>query len=111
MEETRMLITEVIRELPAVSQRTVRLVLVLLVASGLWAAVARAWWSLAPATLMLVVTSLVWFRVDQRDEGDILFVLTPTHGVTQADLAVPAVIGGALVIRAARALGSRRPRH
>lgn len=110
VEEARVLITDVIRELPLVSPRIVRLVLVLLVASGLWVAVARRWWSLTPAALALVVTSLVWLRVDQREEGDILFVLTATHGVTQADLAVPAVIGGALLIRAARALGSRRPR-
>jgi hypothetical protein len=110
VEEARVVITEVIRGLPMVSPRTARLVLALLVASGLWVAVARSWWTLAPAAAMLVVTALVWFRVDQRDEGDILFVLSPTHGVTQADLAVPAVIGGALVIRAARALNSRRPR-
>jgi hypothetical protein len=51
----------------------------------------------------------VWLRVDQRDEGDILLVLTPTHGLTEADLAVPAVISGALIIRAIRKLSSRRP--
>lgn len=108
MEETRALLGEVIRELPMVSPRTVRLVLALLVASGLWVAVARSW-TLVPAGLMLVVTSLVWLRVDQRREGEILFVLSPTHGVTQADLAVPAVIGAALLVRAARWLVSRRP--
>jgi hypothetical protein len=108
VEEARILLGEVIRELPTVSPRTVRLVLALLVAAGVWFGVARSW-TLVPAALTLVVASLVWLRVDQRDEGDILLVITPTHGLTEADLAVPAVIGGALIIRAIRKLSSRRP--
>ena len=108
MEEARALLGEVMRELPSVSPRTVRLVLALLVASGLWAAVARSW-TLVPAALALVLSSLLWLRVDQHREGEVLIVLTPSHGVTQADLAVPAVIGAALLVRGARKLGSRRP--
>jgi hypothetical protein len=99
VDTVRSVLVEMLRDLTTVSPRTVRLVMALVIACGCWVVVARSR-SLVLAWLALVVSSLVWLRVDQREEGRVLFVVTAYHGVTQADLLVPAVAGIAVVLRA-----------
>jgi hypothetical protein len=49
--------------------------------------------------------SLLWFGVNGRWEGRILYSLSPHHGVTEADLMVPALLAVALVVQGIRFLG------
>jgi hypothetical protein len=39
-----------------------------------------------PAAAFLAATSLAWLLANQSMEGEILWVLGPTHGLTAADL-------------------------
>jgi hypothetical protein len=57
------------------------LVLFLLVAS---AAAAPSWGR--PGAGFLAAVSVVWLLVSQSMEGTVLLVLSPTHGLTSADL-------------------------
>jgi uncharacterized membrane protein YphA (DoxX/SURF4 family) len=85
-----------------VSLRTMVTVFVLLLVMTACAALTRGrWTSLASATALLGL-SLAWFQVDHRWEGDILYTFTATHGLTEADLLVPAVISLAIGIRLLR---------
>ncbi|SIR68713.1 hypothetical protein [Williamsia sterculiae] len=57
-------------------------VLALLVLCTLWSLI-RPSVTAAAVTLLLAV---VWLPVNEPVEGAVLLVLTPTHGITQADL-------------------------
>jgi hypothetical protein len=96
----RHVLLQVLRDLTAVSPRTVHLVAVLLIMCGCWVVVARSRPPLLLAWVALTVASLVWLRVNQHDEGRILYAFSPSHGVTEADLLVPTVVGAAVVLRA-----------
>jgi hypothetical protein len=62
----------------------------------------QRWWALA-----LVAVAAVWVLVNGPVEGRVLLVLTPTHGLTVADLPALAalVVAGALFVRS---VSSRR---
>jgi hypothetical protein len=85
---------------------TMMVVYSLLLLSAVWLAFARGRWATLAAAVLLTGCSLLWFGVNQRWEGRILYTVSSTHGVTQSDLAVPLLIASALVVRALRsALG------
>lgn len=81
------------------------------VLAGLALAVTRRRGTSALAALALVGASLVWFPVNQVREGVILLPVAPTHGLTEADLVVPAVtllaLAGRLLLACARRIGRR----
>jgi hypothetical protein len=49
--------------------------------------------------------SLLWFGVSHRWEGRIVYEVSPNHGLTEADLVVPALIAAALAVRCVRFTG------
>jgi hypothetical protein len=58
---------------------------------------------------LLVVAAVVWVRINGPVEGRTLLVLSPTHGVTSADLLSLLALGGAAVLAwPARERRSRR---
>jgi hypothetical protein len=77
----------------------------LLVASAVALALARRRWTAWLAAICVLGCSPVWLAVNQQWEGRVLLKVSATHGITQADLTVPAVIGIALIIRSLRYLG------
>ena len=77
----------------------------LLVASAVALALARRRWTALLAAICLLGCSPVWLAVNQQWEGRTLLKVSATHGITQADLTVPAVIGIALMVRWLRYLG------
>jgi uncharacterized membrane protein YphA (DoxX/SURF4 family) len=77
----------------------------LLVASACWLVVARRWRT-PVAALAVGFFSYLWFGVNQRWEGRVLFSFSPTRGLTEADMVVPVVVGIALLLR----IGRRRLR-
>jgi hypothetical protein len=85
-----------------VSLHTMVLVFALLLLSGALAALTRGRWTSALSWLAMFALSLAWFQVNHRWEGDVLFVVSASHGLTEADLLVPAVISMALGIRLLR---------
>ena len=46
-----------------------------------------------PGALVLALVSLVWLRVNGSAEGAVLWSLTPSHGLTETDLAGLAGLG------------------
>jgi hypothetical protein len=76
----------------------------LLILSACWFAFSRRRWTTIPAGLAVIGCSLVWFPVNKRWEGRILYEFAPSHGLTEADLMVPVAIVIALVIRGIRAI-------
>jgi hypothetical protein len=75
-------------------------VLLLLLATGVWAARRPD-----PASLVaFVACALVWARANQALEGAVLITLSPEHGLTVPDLLPPALT--ALIL--ARSAGGRR---
>jgi len=89
------------QRLSAVNRPTMLTVLALLTTSGCWLALSRGRWT-AVASLVFVGSSVAWFGVNQKWEGRTLAAFSPTHGLTQADLAVPLTIGSALAVRRLR---------
>ncbi len=85
-----------------VSQRTMVTVFVLLLAVTVVAALTRGRWTSLISFIALCGSSLAWFQVDHRWEGDILYTFDPSHGLTEADLLVPAVFSLALGVRVLR---------
>jgi hypothetical protein len=83
----------------------------LLVASAVWLALARRWWTTLAAWICVGGLGVAWMAVTHQWEGRILFKVSPTHGITQADLTFPAVVGIALAIRFLRYLGRAAVRH
>ena len=107
-------IHELVQRLAAVDVQTMLAVHALLTLSACWLAFARRWWTTIPAWLAVIGFSLLWFGVNNRWEGRILYEFSPSHGLTQADLVVPALIAAALLVRGIRHLGrawSRRRRE
>lgn len=88
--------------LTVVGFQTMLAVHALVILSGCLLASARSRWSAGLAGLALAACSLVWFGVNQRWEGRTLMRVSATHGITQADLVVPVVLGLALGWRALR---------
>jgi hypothetical protein len=95
---------QVMQRLSAVDVKTMLSVHALLILSGCWLAFSRRRWATILAGLAVIGFSLVWFGVNHRWEGRILYQVAPTHGVTEADLVVPAVIGMALLVRGIRGI-------
>jgi hypothetical protein len=91
--------------LSVVDVRTMLAVHALLVASACWLAFSRGWWKTLLAWITVLTCSLTWFGVNNQWEGRTLYTVSPTHGLTEADLMVPALIGVALTIRLLRYLG------
>ena len=79
---------------------------VLLILAGLAVALTRRRATSVPAAFGLVLSSVIWLRVSQPREGTVLVLLAPTHGVTEADLLVPLVVGLAVTVRAVRGLSA-----
>jgi hypothetical protein len=96
---------ELAHRLATVDVQTMLMVHALLTLSACWLAFARRWWSVIPAVLAVTGFSLLWFGVNGRWEGRILYSLSPHHGVTEADLMVPALLAVALVVQGIRFLG------
>jgi hypothetical protein len=91
--------------LETVDLQTMLAVHALLVASAVALALARRRWTTLLAALCVLGCSPVWLAVNQQWEGRVLIKVSSTHGITQADLTVPAVIGVALMVRWLRYLG------
>jgi hypothetical protein len=68
-------------------------VLALMLGCGIWVAVRPD----AASGLGLALCAAVWLRANSRLEGRILITLDPAHGLTLADLLVPALFGLALL--------------
>lgn len=96
-----------LQRLSRVDVQTMLLVHALLVLSACGLAFTRRWWTTIAAMVALAGCSVVWFGVNQHWEGRVLFAFSATHGLTQADLAVPVLTGAALVVRGLLALGRR----
>ena len=96
---------EVVQRLSAVDVQTMLAVHALLILSACWFAFSRRVWTTILAALALIGFSLLWFGVNHRWEGRILYEVAPHHGLTEADLQVPAAIAIALAVRAIRAIG------
>jgi hypothetical protein len=62
-----------------------------LIASGCWVALSRARRPIIP-WVAVVLCSVAWLRADQDREGRVLLSFSPAHGLTEADLLVPAVV-------------------
>ena len=91
-----------VQRLSAVDFHTMMFVYSFLLLSTAWLAFARGRWATLAAVLLLSGFSLLWFGVNHRWEGRILYTVSTAHGVTQADLVVPALILSALVVRGLR---------
>jgi len=100
-----------VQRLSEVSFQTMLTVHALLVLSACWLALSRRRWTTFLAWLAVIGFSLVWLGVNRHWEGRTLYVFTPHHGLTQADLIVPVVIAVALLIRGLRYLGRAWRRH
>jgi hypothetical protein len=94
-----------LHRLSAVDVRTMLAVHALLVASACWLAFSRGRRRTVLAWTAVLGCSLTWFAVNNRWEGRTLYTVTPTHGLTEADLMVPALIAVALAIRLLRFVG------
>jgi hypothetical protein len=64
-------------------------VLALMLGSTIWAAVRPG----PAASVSLLLCAAVWSRANSQLEGRILVTFTATHGLTLADLLVPALLG------------------
>jgi hypothetical protein len=93
-----------VQRLSVVDVQTMLAVHALLILSACWLAFCRRWWTTVPAALAVTGFSLLWLGVNQRWEGRTLYVFSATHGLTEADLVIPVVIGAALVVRTLRYL-------
>jgi hypothetical protein len=96
---------ELALQLAGVSVQTMLAVHALLILSACWLAFSRGRWRPILAGIAVVSCSVVWFGVNGRWEGRTLYIVSPTHGVTQADLVAPACIAIAFVVRGLRYLG------
>ena len=96
---------ELVQRLSVVDVQTMLVVHALLTLSACWLAFSRRWWTTFPAWLAVIGFSLLWFGVNNRWEGRILYEVSPHHGLTQADLLVPVLIAAALLVRGLRFLG------
>lgn len=76
-------------------------VLLLLLATGVWAARRPD----AASLVAFIACSLVWARANQAMEGAVLITLSPEHGLTIADLLPPAL--AALIVARHRATGGQ----
>jgi hypothetical protein len=85
-----------------VSVHTMVLVFVLLLVAGAEAALTRGRWTSSLSWLALGGLSVAWLQVNHHWEGDILYVVSASHGLTEADLLVPAVVSLALGTRLLR---------
>jgi hypothetical protein len=96
---------ELLHRLSVVSVQTMLAVHGLLVASACWLAFSRGRWRTLLAWVAVAGCSLTWFAVNNRWEGRTLYTVAPTHGLTEADVMVPALVAAALTIRGLRYLG------
>lgn len=106
MGSMRTRFAELLDRLSQVGVPTRLTVYTLLVVSASGLARARGRWT-AAAAAGFAVTAATWFGVNGRWEGRVLYVITSDHGLTEADLAVPVLLGLALLARAGRSLHSR----
>jgi hypothetical protein len=91
--------------LSVVNVQTMLAVHALLVAAACWLAFSRGRWKTLLAWMAVLAFGLTWFAVNNRWEGQTLYVVSPSHGLTEADLMVPALVAVALTIRLLRYLG------
>jgi hypothetical protein len=96
---------ELVQRLSAVSAQTMLAVHAVLILSACWLAFSRRWWTTILAWLAMIGSSLVWFEVNHKWEGRVLYAFSPMHGLTQADLVAPVALAAALVVRGLRYLG------
>jgi len=101
---------ELLDRLSQVGVPTRLAVYTLLVVAAWGLARARGRWT-AEAAAGFAVTAATWFGVNGRWEGRVLYVITSDHGLTEADLAVPVLLGLALLARAGRSLHHRYGRR
>jgi hypothetical protein len=95
------------RRASEVNLSALHLVLALLIGSGCWVAFSRARRPIA-AWSAVVVCGVAWLWVDRVREGRVLLVFSPSHGLTEADLLVPAVVCAAAATSGLRELRRRR---
>ncbi|HST85854.1 MAG TPA: hypothetical protein VLL08_29220 [Kineosporiaceae bacterium] len=95
---------DLVQRLSSVDVQTMLTVHALLILSACWFAFSRRAWATILAALAVIGFSLVWFGVNHRWEGRILYEVAPHHGLTEADLQVPAAIAIALVVRGIRGM-------
>src|SRR3954452_25117992 len=95
---------DLVHRLAVVDVQTMLAVHALLILSACWLAFSRRWWTTIPAWLSVIGFSLIWFGVNHKWEGRVLYEFSPKHGLTQADLVAPVAIAVALVVRALRFL-------
>jgi hypothetical protein len=95
---------DLVQRLSMAGVQTMLAVHALLILSACWLAFSRRTWATILAALAVIGVSLVWFAVNHRWEGRILYDVSAHHGITQADLQVPAVIAIALVVRGIRGI-------
>ena len=96
-----------LRRASEVNLSVLHVVLALLIASGCWVALSRARRPIA-AWAAVVVCSVAWLRVDRLREGRVLLAFSPSHGLTEADLLVPAVVCAAAATSGLREVRRRR---
>ena len=99
----------VFRATPPYTMPDLHLVFLLLIVTGCWAAVVQSRWAMLPWSA-LVACSVAWLRVDQLREGRVLLTLSATHGLTEADLWVPAVVFAAATTSSAQRLVAGKQR-
>jgi hypothetical protein len=94
-------LTQLTDRLAQVGFQTMLTVHGLLVAAACWLVVARRWQT-PVAAVAVGFFSCLWFAVNQRWEGRVLFAFSDSHGLTEADMVVPVVVGIALLLRIGR---------
>lgn len=60
-----------------------------------------------PAVVAVVAAGVAWWLVNGPVEGPVLHVVTPTHGLTVADLLVPPLVALAVLAAVRRRRGLR----